>query len=532
MSYRILKSDPSPLMERYGISCLSAASIAASSLSKEQIIDLLDPSDQLTVSTCEALDKVCRRIMEAGKNREKVFIAGDYDADGICSTAIMKDILDRLGIENGYYIPDRFKEGYGLSSAIVSLAEKKGYRLIITVDNGVKCFESIQLAKSLGMDVIVTDHHQIEEPVPGDLLLHPDVMEDRYAYLSGAGVVLEISRALLGSVPSHTALACIALIGDVMPLWKETRKIVRRGMIELEHGALPAVSALLKDPGSVDVTAVSFQIVPKLNSVGRMDDQSNVNTLVPFLLCSDPVRIAKYAKQLESVNNARRRRSDAMVKKALTLEADDPFPIVFDESFFEGVNGLAAGKLARQWHKPVLVFARHDQLLKGSGRSIAGFDMYSFFAGFDELEQFGGHTGAVGLSVREDRFSAFCDHVQARMKETALPSEVKDPAFLIDDSHLNIEEIMEFESLRPYPRELVTHAAIRKPLLQKVNAYDRVIRYHFTNETGGYDGIQFTSSRTEPEREIRWLIGTPGINRFRSHIGAEIRIEAFDGDLD
>ncbi len=529
MTFRVISPDTEAVSKQWNIPALPAAAIAASGLSDEQIRELLDPSEELRDSECENLDRVCRRLMSARDNREKVFVAGDYDADGICSTALMKDILDRLGITNGYYIPDRFREGYGLSASTVKLAHEKGYRLIVTVDNGVKCFEALTQAKEYGMDVIVTDHHTIEEEVPCDILLHPNVMEPRFANLSGAGVVLEISRRLFGDVPMHTAIAAIALIGDVMPVWLENRRIIKAGLRAIEHGALPAVLPLLRNGAPIDSTAVSFQIVPKLNSVARMNDTSNVNTLVPFLLCRSRTQIDHYASQLERVNNARRRRSDAMVKRALELADDSKFPVIFDETFFEGVNGIAAGKLAKTWHKPVLVFSRHDDLLKGSGRSIAGFDMYSFFSGFEELEQFGGHTGAVGIAVKEARFEEFCAHVQERIAECPITeTEPADPAFLIHPDHLNLEEVMAFEALRPYPRELITTAAVKDPVIRSISPYDRVTRYFFSNSCGGYEGVQFTSPGSSPVRELPWLIGTPSVSRFRDRLRIEVRIEAFE----
>ena len=531
MTFRVISPDTEAVSKRWNIPALPAAAIAASNLTDEQIQQLLDPSEDLRDSVCENLDLVCRRLMRAKENAEKVFVAGDYDADGICSTALMKGILDRLGIANGYYIPDRFKEGYGLSAKTVTLAHEKGYQLIITVDNGVKCFEALARAKEYGMDVIVTDHHTIEEEVPCDILLHPDVMEPEFANLSGAGVVLEISRKLFGNIPMHTAIAAIALIGDVMPVWLENRRIIRAGLKAIEHGALPAVLPLLRNSSSIDATAVSFQIVPKLNSVARMNDTSNVNTLVPFLLCRNRAQIDHYASQLERVNNARRRRSDAMVKRALELADDSPFPVIFDESFFEGVNGIAAGRLAKTWHKPVLVFSRHDDLLKGSGRSTAGFDMYSFFSGFEELEQFGGHTGAVGIAVKETSFEAFCAHVQDKMRETpVIEQEPAEPAFLIHPDHLSLEEVMAFEALRPYPHELITTAAVKDPVLQRIAPYDRVTRYFFANSCGGYEGVQFTSSGSEPARSLPWVIGTPYVSRFRDRLRIELRIEAFEAE--
>ncbi len=531
MSYRVISPDTESVIRKWNIPALPAAAIAASGLSEEQIAELLDPSEELTSCRCEAIDRVCRRLAEARDKKEKVFVAGDYDADGICSTAIMKDTLDRLRITNGYYIPDRFKEGYGLSAATVKLAFEKGYRLIITVDNGVKCFESLTLAKELGMDVIVTDHHTIEEEVPCDILLHPDLMEDCFANLSGAGVVLEISRRMLGDIPMHTALAAIALIGDVMPVWKENRRIIKAGLRAIERGELPAVLPLFRRGGAVDSTAISFQVVPKLNSVARMNDTSNVNTLVPFLLSRKKNQIDRYAVQLERVNNARRRRSDTMVKRALELADDSAFPVIFDESFFEGVNGIAAGRLARSMHKPVLVFSRHDDLLKGSGRSVEGFDMYSFFSGFEELEQFGGHTGAVGIAVKESNYEAFCAHVAEQMRQMPLPQgETADPAFLIHPDHLNLEEVMAFEALRPFPNELIIEAAVQNPLLRSVVPYDRVIRYVFGNSYGGYEGVWFTSSGNGPERDIPWLIGRPSVSRFRDRMRIEVLIDAFEAE--
>jgi len=527
MNYRILEADGSSLQEAWSIGSLTAKLLAASSLTEEQIEDLLDGSDAVRPSRCEAVDACCKRIMRAKADGEKVFVAGDYDADGICSTAILKDVLDRLGISNGYYIPDRFKEGYGLSAATVELAHQKGYHLIITVDNGVKCQEAIAKAHACGMEIIVTDHHEIEEDVPADLLVHPDVMEPEYAFLSGAGVVLQLSLNLLGPLDAHLALAAIALIGDVMPLWKQTRRIVKQGCTAIAHGALPAVFPLLRTKGEVDPTAVAFQIVPKLNSVGRMNDSSNVNTLVPFLLTKDPDYISGYSVQLNRVNEARRRCSDQTVRIAERLDHEAAFPILFEESFEEGIVGLAAGKLSRQWHKPVLVFARTDNVYKGSGRSIPGLNLFEFFREFEELSAFGGHAMAVGLSVPCDRFAAFAEHVQQKITQVPLLEEAGEPAVRVTEEDLKVDQIMELEGLRPYPRELITRIALPAPVLQSVQCYDRVNRYHFESICGGFDGVQFTSARTEPHETIECLIGTPSVNRFRDRINAQIVIEAF-----
>ncbi len=527
MSYRIIEADGSEIMERYSVGRLAAKLLEASGFEEEQLQDLFNTTDQLTQSRCEAVDACCARIMRAKQNQEKVFVAGDYDADGICSTAIMKDTLDRLGIPNGYYIPDRFREGYGLSADTVKAAHAKGYHLIITVDNGVKCMEAIDTAHALGMEIIVTDHHEIEEPVPCDLLVHPSVMEEKYRYLSGAGVVLQLSLNLLGEIPPHVALAAIALIGDVMPLWKETRRIVRRGCLLISRGALPSIEPLLRKGAEINETALGFQVVPKLNSVGRMNDRSNVNNLVPYLISTDPAHIAAIASQLNRVNDKRRRVSDDTVRKAERLPHDMPFPILFEESFQEGIVGLAAGKLSRQWQKPVLVFAKSESVYKGSGRSIPGLNLFEFLREFEEPCAFGGHAMAVGVSVPEEKFEDFILHVNEKMDQVPFDSrESREPAVLIQETDLTADMVMELESLRPFPKEMITKTAILNPQLLSVQSYDRVTRYHFR----GFDGVLFSGS-APAEDAISCLIGSPGINRFRDRITVQIVIDAF-GETD
>ncbi|MDD6675620.1 MAG: DHH family phosphoesterase, partial [Lactimicrobium massiliense] len=315
MNCRLVEVDGSAYASAYGLGPLAAKLCAHSQLDDAQMKDLLG-DDALTTSKAECVKAACDRLLKAKDQNEKVFVGGDYDADGICATTIMKKTLDLLGITNGYYIPDRLKEGYGLSAHTVQLAKQKGYSLIITVDNGVKAHEAIQAAHDLGMEIIITDHHTIDEEVGADILVHPTLMEEQYKTLSGAGVALEISRNLIGNDEMLNSIACVAAIGDVMPLWHETRRIVKRGIHNLSQGIPASVCALFNGRGRVDETAIAFQIVPKLNAVGRMNDDSNVNTVVPFLLSENRAVIADYARQLNDVNRARQNISARMLTKA------------------------------------------------------------------------------------------------------------------------------------------------------------------------------------------------------------------------
>ncbi|MBR2990856.1 MAG: DHH family phosphoesterase, partial [Solobacterium sp.] len=354
MGYRLIEADGTGLCERYGISGLLGLFLSAADLKEEQIVELLGVPQKVRTSQAQCVKEACARIAAAAENGEKVFVGGDYDADGICSTAIMKDVLDRLGIVNGYYIPDRFREGYGLRPETVRLAHGKGYTLIITVDNGVKAHEAIEEAHRLGMEIIVTDHHRIDEQPKADILVHPDFMEEEYQYLCGAGVALQISRTLIGDCPAHIAIAAVAHIGDVMELWKQTRAIVRQGTEYLDSGTVKAFSALNERKVPFDREVIGFQIAPKLNSVGRMNDISNVNTLVPFLLSKDDRTVLSYTMQLNHVNEMRKQLSADMVRQAERMMGDDPFPVICSPDFHEGICGLAAGRLARAYHRPVL----------------------------------------------------------------------------------------------------------------------------------------------------------------------------------
>lgn len=512
----------------YHLSPLSAKLLEASGLSDEQIRELLEDERDPRYSKAPCVKEAAERLLMARENHEKVFIGGDYDADGICSTAIMKNTLDRLGIVNGYYIPDRFREGYGLRAETVEAAAAKGYSVIMTVDNGVKAHEALIRAKELGMYVIVTDHHQIDEEIEADIVVHPDYLEPEYANCSGAGVVLQLAHMLVGNSALHVALAAVAAIGDVMPLWKENRVIVKRGLGLLRQGAVPALSALLAKNASVDEKTVGFQIVPKLNSVGRMNDISNVNTLVPFLLLQDPAAISRFAAQLHTVNERRKELSAAMVKKAQELLTGEDFEVIYDPEFHEGLCGLAAGRIAEEEHKPVLVMAGKDDILRGSGRSVPGFNLFAFFAeGFDELEAFGGHEQAVGITVRKEDYENFRTEILRKIKETGYVYEEKTgTAVVLQEKDINFAAFTELDRLKPYPKELSDlYFALVKPEVSDYKKSPKVTKYTFRSGKASLDGVLFPWKGMEASETPELVCGNLSVNRWRDRITLQMEIE-------
>lgn len=527
MRWNIIQSDGRELMEEYHLTSLAARVLAASDLSEEKREELLNPGP-LTQSHAPCVAAACQRLQKARENHEKVFIGGDYDADGICSTAIMKKTLDVLGITNGYYIPDRLKEGYGLSAKTVDMVHERGYSLIITVDNGVKAQEALARAKSYGMDVIVSDHHVIEEKVNADIVVHPDYMEEPYRTLSGAGVALQISRNLIGDDPDLTSLAMAAAIGDVMPLWGETRRIVIYGLDHLHEGRPRSLYALLDNPNAFDEVSIAFQICPKLNAISRMDDDANPNQIVTYLLSDNPAQIRFMADQINHENESRKYYSRAMSEKAASLVDDKNFQVIYDPSFRQGLAGLAAGKIAQDFHKPTLVLARKGDLLTGSARSVEGFNIYDFFSDFDELEAFGGHPQAAGMSLKAENYQAFCRHIETKMDEIGFVyEEPVQNAIEIDADELNLDNVMGLSAIRPIPKDIQQAVfAIRDPVVLNKAEYTRVLKYRYANACGGFEGVIFNRSIAGNDQPSA-VIGTPSINRFRSRVTVQMLIKAF-----
>lgn len=517
---QIYSVDGTILQQTYNTSKLVGKLLVASNLSKEKMDDILSNNKELTVSEDSCVLKACAMLLQAKQNNEKVFIAGDYDCDGVCATSIMKETLDILGVKNGYYIPDRFKEGYGMNVKTVEMAINKGYTLFITVDNGVKCNEAIDFIHEHGGKCIVTDHHEIEGEVHSDVLVHPTLMEERYQYLCGAGVALEISMNLIGRNDGLLALASVASIGDVMPLYKETRVIVKNGFECIQNNALPSLTAMLYKASEINVETVGFQIVPKINAVGRMADKVNVNTLIPYLLSKNMRVIQSYVVQLNKVNEMRKGLSKKMCEEALTMiDENDGFPIVYDPSFHQGLCGLAAGRIASDLKKPTLVFSCSDGLYKGSGRSVEGFNMFEFLCeDFDEFEAFGGHAFACGMSIKEENFASFVNHVKDKFASVEIKQDA-DPkkAILIDANDVNLFEVKQLATLEPYPKDMVEPLfAIKDVTTTAKLEYPKVVKYRFDNEDGGFDGVLFAYRKVEAIDHPSVIFGNLSINTWKN----------------
>lgn len=408
------------------------------------------------------------------------------------------------------------------------MAYEKGYTLIITVDNGVKAHEALKKAKELGMDVIVTDHHVIEEDVEADIVVHPDYMEDDFAYLCGAGVALELSFNLIGmNHDDLISLAAVASIGDVMLLWRETRKIVKKGISLLKQGIPVSLSQLLYPGAEVDETAIAFNIVPKLNSVGRMSDLGNVNTLPLYLITKDRQASAAYARQLNHINDVRKSLSESESRKAESYLNEKDFQLIYQPDFHEGICGLVAGRIANKVHKPVLVMTDHEDLIKGSGRSVPGFNMFEFFSSFEETVSFGGHEMAVGIAVSKKDYPLFQQHIEEKMKqENFVFQDEEEKAVAINAADMTFDNIMDLQCLSPYPKELIKpYFAVYGGTIKNRRETAKTIKYEIDGHNSQYEALLYKRKGLRELKHPDCFIGTAGINRFRGRITLQLIVE-------
>ncbi|MDO4467010.1 MAG: DHH family phosphoesterase [Bacillota bacterium] len=460
---------------------------------------------------------------------ERVLVAGDYDCDGICATTIMVHGLRHYGIDCGFYIPNRIKEGYGLSINTVELAYKKGYSTIITVDNGVKAFEALERAAQLNMRVIVTDHHTIDQEVDCDILIHPTTLEDSFSNLCGAAIAYECMRVLDMDNPYYLQLAAIASVGDVMEVTKETRAIIQQGLLIMNKQPDPHIHAL--QPGPYDETTIGFQIVPKLNAVGRLADLANVNNVVRFFLDLNPMNIQKFKEQAEYINNTRKQLSDVVYNQAISkINKEEDILLVVDPSFHEGIIGLVAGRIMNEFQKPTIVMSESDGICKASMRAPDGFDCMEFFSSFSYFSAFGGHKLAAGFSVKVEDMPSFVEYIRNRC-QTYRFEIVEKKYMVIEESDCSVAEIESLNVLRPFGQGFpFPNMKLEEPKIKSCFQIQGGKHCKYTLQSN-LECMLFNQSRENTFHspyEIKGLIGTLSINTFRQKRSVNFLIDEIE----
>ncbi len=379
------------------------------------------------------MDEACTRIHRAVAAGEAIVVYGDYDVDGMTSATLLFWVLKRLGAQAEIFIPDRASAGYGLNRDDILRLREKGASLLVTVDNGVSAVDEIAYAASVGMDVIVTDHHTLPEKLPAEaIILHPRIPGQRYPFpdLCGAGVAYKFGLALLGTsnLPDREEarerfarncvdLVAIGTVADMAPLVGENRILVREGLRQLartEHPGLRALLGLDRLAGlRLTTDHIGFKICPKLNAAGRIDDH---RISLELLLARSSQTAGQLALRLERINQARIKLVAELMERALSMQQswfERAFPVVVLETDKKGLVGLVAQRLKDAFHKPFLVLASDGRSATGSGRSVEGFDLIeAITASREHLTRFGGHMMAAGLTLDCHRIPAFADRLE------------------------------------------------------------------------------------------------------------------------
>ncbi len=381
-----------------------------------------------------------RRIDQALQRGEPVAVHGDYDADGITATFLLVGVLDGLGADVRWRLPNRFSEGYGVSAAAVEELAAAGVKLMITVDCGINARAEVAQAQALGMDVIVTDHHELEGDLPACTVVTPKLGTYPCRHLAGVGVAFKLAHALLEdpgdelvdlplALRPYTDLVAVGTIADVVPLVEENRVLTTIGLGRLRSAPRPGLAALLEvaggKPGAADAGAVGFRLGPRLNAAGRLEDAS---IALELLASEDRDAALPLALRLNELNRERQTIEAAILEAAVAMVPDPPPAalVLSAPEWHEGVVGIVASRVAERFHRPAILLSEGDDTAKGSGRSIAAFDLLGAVERVSEhLLAFGGHRAACGLRLRRDAIPAFREAFVAEAAATLTADDLR-----------------------------------------------------------------------------------------------------------
>ena len=393
--------------------------------SKEGILEFLSPTIFHNPFSLKGMQELLDRVFLAKQLGDSVLIFGDYDVDGVSATAIMLKALKIFGIKANYYLPNRYVDGYGLTNEVIDkIYDKFQPNLIITVDCGISCYQEVEYAKNKGIDICVTDHHEIPEILPDTICVNPKLANQEYSFkgLCGTGVAYKFAEALLGREEAEQFLpiAAIATIADIVPLLDENRTIVTKGLKLCERYLPIGLKMMFKEydislfkPNSTDI---SFKICPKLNAPGRMGDAVDA---LKLYLETDPVKIVKIIEKIKNHNTKRQELCNKIYQDCeRALAKVDLLPqrviCLASKVWDKGVLGIVCSRLVEKYHKPVFLFAQEGDMLSGSGRSIDDINIHQLLSSLkDILITFGGHSMAAGLSLKREKYEEFVQKINS-----------------------------------------------------------------------------------------------------------------------
>ena len=503
---KLNKDNAVAISQRYDLPMLIAMLLDIRGITDEdEIIDFLS-NETLTASPFEIkdMDKAVERIQRAIEDGERICVYGDFDADGVTSTALLYSYLSDIGADAMYYIPSRESEGYGMHRESIDRLYERGVKLIITVDNGIAAVDEVAYAKTLGIDTVITDHHAIPETLPDAVAvvdLHRPDCNSSFKELSGVGVAFKLVQAIEGEyadvdglLENYSDLAAIGTVGDIVALRGENRVLVKNGLRHINNGDRLGISALAEDAGlsgkSISAGNLSFTLVPRINAGGRLGLSKKSVTM---LLTDDEEYAADIAAELSSDNTERQQierdilgEIDGMIRQNPSL-VNNPIIVVCGEGWHKGVIGIVASRIKEVYAKPAVVISMEGDMCRASGRSVSGFSLIdAVFSCSDILTQCGGHPMAVGFGIKRRQIESFIQRINRYTLTHPVPQPVLELDCKLNPAQLNVELVRGLSLLEPYG------AGNPTPLFGLYNMTLRDIR-----EIGGGKHLRLTLSRGE-----------------------------------
>ena len=538
------------ISKEFNISKLVASILTNKGLeSKEEIEKFLNPTrkDFYDPYLLPDMNIAVNRIINAIEKKEKMIIYGDYDVDGITSITVLKKFLLERGAVVDDYIPNRLDEGYGLNKdAIKKIADEK-YTLMITVDCGISGIEEVDYANSLGIETIITDHHEQAEILPNALAVVDAKRKDnKYPFnqLAGVGVVFKLIQAIGGRLNleekeylKYLDLVCVGTISDIVPLVDENRVIAKLGLKLVEVTKNIGLRTLLNSMGyqKIDSTCVSFGIAPRINACGRMGHQEEALNL---FLTEDIQEAEIFTKKLNEYNRQRQEKERKIFEEALEMikeEGDNKSCIILaGENWHHGVIGIVSSKVTEMYFKPSILICMEGDIGKGSGRSIPGFDLHEALTKCnDHIDRFGGHSMAIGISVKKDEFPKFKEQFEEYANNSNIDGIT--PVIYIDKEislkNISRESIKELELLEPFGEANKMPLFLYKNLkIQSIRALSdgKHLKLTLKDDNCMIDAIGFNMGALSSEYLIGNkvdVVGTLEINSFNNMHSIQINLK-------
>lgn len=537
--YPVDEEKVEQIAQKYQIGKLLANILVNRNIVEEkEITTFLEPTrnDFYNPFLMPDMEKAVNRILQAIQKKEKIMIYGDYDVDGITSITVLKKFMQERGALVADYIPNRLEEGYGLNKPAIQSIVEQGYSLMITVDCGISAIEEVAYGNSLGLETIVTDHHEPGENLPDALAVVDAKRKDSiypFNQLAGVGVVFKVIQAISQKLQlpekeylKYLDIVCVGTISDIVPLVNENRVIAKLGLKLVEVTKNVGLRTLLELSGykQVDSNTISFGIAPRINACGRMGKEREALNL---FLTTDPIEARNIANRLNAYNKERQDTEKEIFKQAVEqieqASKESEVIVLGDSRWHHGVIGIVSSKITEKYFKPSVLICFEENEGKGSGRSIPGFDLFEALSHCQTyLDKFGGHSMAVGVSVKKENFEKF----KKEFEEYAHNSAIHDiiPIIPIDKEvtlkDIQMEQVKELSKLEPFGEANKTPLFLYRNLkIQAIRALSegKHLKLTLKDEHFFLDGIGFNLGDLTQEYCIGDkvdVVGTLEINSF------------------